>query len=143
MADQTPLAVALFSELLAADARLKARITKILPFRLELSHFMVLNHLAGAGRERAPVDLARAFNQTKGAMTNTLSKLEAQGYIHIRPDWDDGRRKWISISEAGLDARDLAVRALEPLFAEVLGGLSDEEAKAGLRFLRRLRALLD
>ena len=104
---------------------------------------MVLNHLAGSGRERAPIELARAFGLTKGAMTNTLNKLEVQGYIHIRPDWDDGRRKWVAISEAGLDARDLAMRALEPLFDEVLSETSAEDGKLGLRFLRGLRAVLD
>ncbi|HNK68572.1 MAG TPA: helix-turn-helix domain-containing protein, partial [Flavobacteriales bacterium] len=43
---------------------------------MELSHFSVLNHLARTGEERTPAQLARAFHVTRGAMTNTLTKLE-------------------------------------------------------------------
>ena len=32
-------------------------------------------------------------------MTNTLSKLEASGYINIRPDWNDARKKQVKISK--------------------------------------------
>lgn len=142
MSEKNNIAIAFFSEIIAFDARLKVRISEALPFRMELSHFMILNHLAGAKRERAPIELAKAFNLTKGAITNTLQKLEKQGYVHVRPDWDDGRRKWVLISEAGLDARDLALRALEPLYDEVFEEIGFEGAKDLVRSLRQLRQAL-
>ena len=49
-------------------------------------------------------------------MTNTLGKLEISGYIHIRPDWDDARRKLVAISPAGVRARDDAIALVAPLF---------------------------
>ena len=102
------LAVALFSEILTADQLVRNRLSKVLPKGMEISHFSVLNHLARAGSERTPAQLANSFPVTRGAMTNTLGKLEWAGYIHIRPDWDDARRKMVAISPAGRRARDAA-----------------------------------
>jgi len=138
-----PLAIALFSEILAVDGLVRSRLGRALPRGMELSHFMVINHLARVGRERSPAQLAKSFNVTKGAMTNTLNKLEALGYIHIRPDWDDGRRKWIDLSEAGKAARETAVRQIAPLFDDVINALGQERVRSGLPLLRELRSVLD
>lgn len=134
--------IALFSEILAVEQLLRSDIARVLPFGLELSQFMLLNHLSHQSAERSPVQLARAFNLTKGAMTNTLSKLQEAGYIHIRPDWDDGRRKLVAISNAGERVRDEAVLAILPIVDRVVDRLSDAETKEGLRFLRKLRTIL-
>lgn len=50
MSDASGLAISLFSELLTADQLLRARLTKVLPNRMEISHFSVLNHLARGER---------------------------------------------------------------------------------------------
>ena len=100
------LAIGLFSEVIAADQAIRNRLGKVLPKGMELSHFSVLNHLARAGGERSPAQLAETFNVTRGAMTNTLNRLEWAGYVHIRPDWDDARRKMVALSPAGRRARD-------------------------------------
>ena len=93
MADQTDsLAVALFSEVFMADQLARSRVGRALPKGMELSHFSVLNHLANAAYERSPAQLADTFHVTRGAMTNTLAKLEWAGHVHVRPDWDDARR---------------------------------------------------
>ena len=108
------LAVALFSEIFVVDQLARSRVAKALPKGMELSHFSVLNLLARGG-EKSPAELARAFNVTRGAMTNTIGKLEWAGYVHVRPDWDDARRKHVSISPAGIKARDAAFSAIEPI----------------------------
>ena len=96
MADtDDPLAVALFSEVFMADQLVRNRISRALPKGMELSHFAVLNHLAYLNDERSPAQLADVFHVTRGAMTNTLAKLEWAGHVHIRPDWDDARRKLV------------------------------------------------
>ena len=102
------IAVALFGELFMADQLARNRISKALPKGMELSHFSVLNHLVRSNDERTPAQLARAFHVTRGAMTNTLAKLEWAGHIHVRPDWDDARRKFVAISPSGRQARDAA-----------------------------------
>ena len=138
-----PLAVVLFSEILALEGLVRSRLGNALPKGMELSHFMVINHLALIARERSPVQLANSFNVTKGAMTNTLGKLEALGYVHIRPDWDDGRRKWVGLSEAGRAAREDAVRQIAPIFNDLINALGADRVKSGLPFLRELRQVLD
>lgn len=137
------LAAALFAEVFMADQLARAVVAKALPKGMEISHFSVLNHLARAQEERSPAQLAVTFHVTRGAMTNTLSKLEWAGHVHIRPDWDDARRKFVSISPAGRAARGAALAALTPVIAEVVGAMGAEKVRAGLRVLREFRNRLD
>jgi len=137
-----PLATALFSELLMADQLARNRISRALPKGMELSHFSVLNHLAHVDTARSPADLAEAFHLTRGAMTNTLSKLEWAGHIHVTPDWDDARRKQIVISPAGRRARDTALSAIAPLLSDFVDAIGIEKVKATLPVLRELRIRL-
>ncbi|WP_107497780.1 MarR family transcriptional regulator [Thalassobius sp. I31.1] len=138
-----PLAIALFSEVFMTGQLARNRLSKALPKGMELSHFSVLNHLAHVRDEKSPVQLARAFHVTKGAMTNTLSKLEWAGYIHIRPDWDDARRKFVSISPAGKSARDAALHALTPVIGDAVHDIGPDKIRAALPVLRTLREELD
>jgi len=136
------IAVALFGELLMADQLARNRISKALPKGMELSHFVVLNHLARLNDERTPAQLARAFHVTRGAMSNTLAKLEWAGHVHIRPDWDDARRKLVAISPSGRSARDAAVQSVAPLIGEVVVALGSDKVRAVLPVLRELRKRL-
>jgi len=137
------IAVALFGELFMADQLARNRITRALPKGMELSHFSVLNHLARLGDERTPAQLARAFHVTRGAMTNTLARLEWAGHVHIRPDWDDARQKFVAISPAGRAARDAAVQSVAPLIADVVQALGSDRVRAVLPVLRELRRRLE
>jgi len=136
------LAVTLFSEILMVDQLARASVAKAMPRGMELSHFSVLNQLARAGAERSPGQLARTFHLTRGAMTNTLHKLEWAGWVHIRPDWDDARRKMVSISPAGQAARDAALAAIAPIIAEVVANVGDDKVRAILPVLREMRVKL-
>jgi DNA-binding MarR family transcriptional regulator len=137
------IAVALFGELFMADQLARNRISRVLPKGMELSHFSVLNHLARVGDERTPAQLARAFHVTRGAMTNTLNRLEWAGHVHIRPDWEDARQKFVAISPSGRAARDSAVAAVVPLIADVVQTLGPDRIRALLTVLRELRVRLD
>jgi DNA-binding MarR family transcriptional regulator len=106
---------------------------------MELSHFGVLNLLARQQTEMSPAELARAFHVTRGAMTNTLAKLEWAGYIHIRPDWEDARRKMVAISPAGRAARDAALAAISPLIDEAVRTLGEDRVRQTIPVLRSLR----
>jgi len=148
MTDRTPertedIAVTLFGELFVADQLARNLVTKALPRGMELSHFSVLNHLARLGDERTPAQLAKAFHVTRGAMTNTLAKLEIAGHIHIRPDWDDARQKFVAISPSGRSARDMAVQTVAPLIADVVRSLGADRVRAVIPVLREMRIRLE
>ena len=136
------LAVTLFSEILMVDQLARASVARVMPKGMELSHFSVLNHLARAGAERSPAQLAKTFHLTRGAMTNTLHKLEWAGWVHIRPDWDDARRKMVSISPAGQAARDAALAAIAPVIADVVSNVGEEKVRSALPILREMRLKL-
>lgn len=133
------LAISLFSEVLAADQAIRNRLHRVLPKGMELSHFSVLNHLARAGEEKSPAQLAKMFGVTRGAMTNTLSKLEWAGYVHIRPDWDDARRKMVAISPAGKNARDQALSVIAPLVKDAVADIGSDDVRSVIPVLRALR----
>ena len=94
------------------------------------------------GGERTPAQLAKTFNLTRGAMTNTLNKLEWAGYVHIRPDWDDARRKQVVISPSGRAARDHAFAQISPILTAATGVSGVDNIKSVLPILRELRLSL-
>jgi DNA-binding MarR family transcriptional regulator len=137
------LAIALFGEIFMADQLARARLAKALPKGMELSHFSVLQHLARSGDERTPAQLAKAFHITRGAMTNTISKLEWAGYVHVRPDWEDARRKFVAISPSGIKARDAALAAIEPILNDAIRNIGAEKVRDVLPVVRELRVRLE
>ncbi|MCL7465892.1 helix-turn-helix domain-containing protein [Phaeovulum sp. NW3] len=138
-----PLAATLFSEVFMADQLARNRISRVLPKGMEISHFSVLNHLAHINEERTPAQLAATFHVTRGAMTNTLSKLVWAGHVHIRPDWDDARRKFVAISPAGRAARDAALAAFMPVISDIVRDIGADKVRAALPVLRELRIRLE
>ncbi len=140
--DTNSLAIAFFTEVMATDQLVRARLSRVLPKGMEISHFSVLNHLVWVSDERTPAQLAETLHVTRGAMTNTLSKLEWAGYIHIRPDWDDARRKLVAISPAGRQARDHAVGSVMPVITQMVEKMGSEQVRNALPILRELRILL-
>ncbi|MGH1464009.1 MAG: MarR family winged helix-turn-helix transcriptional regulator [Cognatishimia sp.] len=141
--ESNALAISLFSEILMADQLARSRLSKALPKGMELSHFSVLNHLSHSSSERSPAQLAKAFHVTRGAMTNTLGKLETAGYVHIRPDWDDARRKMVAISPAGQRAKAAALAGIAPIISEIVGDIGEHRVRAALPILRELRMKLE
>lgn len=137
------LAIALFSEVFMADQLARARLAKVLPKGMELSHFSVLNHLAHTGGERSPAQLAKAFHVTRGAMTNTINRLEWAGHVHVRPDWDDARRKFVSISPSGKKALDEAYAAVAPVLNETVEAIGSDKVRAALPVLREFRSRME
>ncbi len=137
-----PLAVAFFSEILTVDQLARNKISRALPKGMELSHFLVLNYLARSRETRTPAQLAHTFNLTRGAMTNTLQKLEWAGHIHINPDWDDARRKQVVISPAGRKARDTALGAITPIMSQIVDATGSEKVRTMLPVLREIRLRL-
>lgn len=139
---QAGLLASIVNEIFAVDQRLRIQLLKLLPSGMEISHFACLNFLSTIKGERTPAQIAESLNVTRGAMSNTLSRLERSGFINIRTDWDDGRVKWVSISQAGRVQRDMAFQAAAPFLDEVFQKISEKELRELHESLRTIRSTL-
>ena len=119
------------------------RLERVLPPGMSIAQFSLLNHLVRLGGAWAPSRLARAFQVTKGAMTNTLQRLEAQGLIRVAIDPDDARGKRVEITEAGRKMREKCVRATGTVMGDIIKLVPADDVGAVLPFLERLRKTLD
>jgi DNA-binding MarR family transcriptional regulator len=115
----------------------------ILPHELKMAHFSVLNHLARLGGAPTPVELARAMQVTKGAMTNTVGRLERRGYVSVTPDPHDGRAKRVQITDAGLSVRNEAIAAIMPVVMDLAKNVSAPDMIETLPLLEKVRGYLD
>ena len=133
----------LLSEIATIEQLARNKLDNALPKDLNISSFSVLNHFSGSRAEITPLQLARSFHVTKGAMTNTLNKLEKQGYIHVRPDWNDARKKCVSISQSGIDARNNAMKSIKPILDEIIQKTNHMTKKSLLGDLRNFREAIE
>jgi len=133
----------LLSEIATIEQLARNKLDNALPKNLNISSFSVLNHFSGSRAEKTPLQLARSFHVTKGAMTNTLNKLEKQGYIHVRRDWNDARKKCVSISQSGIDARNNAMKSIKPILNEIIQKTNHMTKKSLLGDLRNFREAIE
>ncbi|MEO1190503.1 MAG: MarR family transcriptional regulator [Pseudomonadota bacterium] len=114
-----------------------------MPDGLKLPHFIVLNHLVRLGDGARPVDLARAFQVTKGTITHTLGRLLTPGFIRLEDDAMDRRVKRVYLTEAGRQQHERCIAALVPAFQPMKQALDPADFAAALPFLQALRGYLD
>ncbi|MEX0965129.1 MAG: MarR family winged helix-turn-helix transcriptional regulator [Pseudohongiellaceae bacterium] len=114
-----------------------------LPQGLNNSQFTVLNWFSRVDNEATPGRLAKAFQVTAGAMTNTLKKLDAKGLVKIEPDALSGRKKRVTITEKGKQVREQAIAAAAPLFQEFAEHFPEENIVRQLDDLQKVREYLD
>jgi DNA-binding MarR family transcriptional regulator len=116
---------------------------RVLPNGLSSAQFGVLNHFVRLGGEWGPARLARAFQVTKGAMTNTLQRLEAQGLVSIQPDPKDARGKLVAITQAGVEMRERCVGLAWVAMSSLVPEATPAEVEAAMPFLQKLRKIMD
>ena len=137
--DEELTLITLLSEVGAIEQIARAKLDSALTDNLNISNFALLNHFSRRQEEKTPLQLAKTFNVTKGAMTNTLNKLEKLGYLHIRPDWEDARKKLVSISQSGIDARNNAMNLIKPLLNKIISNAININERELLIELRKFR----
>ncbi len=116
---------------------------KSLPDGLKISQFIVLNHFVRLGDGSTPLQLANAFQVTKGAMTNTLKRLVTRELITIRPDLEDGRCKRVFITKEGRKMREQCIQRISPIVNILMNTFTEEDFTTALPFLQKLRNVLD
>lgn len=138
-----PVPFSFFNEIGIIEQLGRAWFEHVLPHGLNAPQFTVLNHLARLGDGKSPAEMARAFQVTKGAVTNTLQRLEKKGMIRIDPDPDDGRGKRVSLTARGRLARSDSIAALGPLLGRLTAHIPEERLRVALPLLRDIRQYLD
>ena len=140
--NEDPITFTVFTEIKSIEQLANLRIQRALPKGLQVSHFAVLNHFSHLGGEKSPAQLAKVFQVTKGAMTNTIARLEALGCVQVRDDASDKRRKLVSLTAKGRRVREEAIADVTPVFAEVTKEFGRERLREVLPLLRDLRIFL-
>ncbi|MCI5105971.1 MAG: MarR family transcriptional regulator [Pseudomonadales bacterium] len=142
-ADQSDLLFSYFTEI-GIIAQLSATMfERQLPQGLSLAQFSVLNWFTRVDDEATPSRLARAFQVTGGAMTNTLGKLQSKGLIKVEPDPLSGRKKRVTMTEAGRRLREKAISEAMPLFTEHQAAMDMQIIERQLLELQEIRQYLD
>jgi len=135
--------VRVLTEIAIIEQLSRNKLERALPDGISGAMFGVLTHFMRRGGQESPAQLAGAFQVTKGAMTNTLQRLEARGLVRIVGDEADGRRKLVSLTAAGADVYVVSVGAMRPDLEAMREAFTDAEFLAALPFLSALRAWLD
>ncbi|MGI9350837.1 MAG: MarR family winged helix-turn-helix transcriptional regulator [Rhizobiaceae bacterium] len=119
------------------------RAERAMPRGLTMSQFSLLNHFMRGRPPASPLQLANAFQVTKGAMTNTLKQLEGKGFIEIKPHEIDGRSKIVSISQTGRSAQMEAQSRLIGFFADFSEAFGEDQIRELVPGLEKIRVWLD
>lgn len=116
---------------------------RVLPHGLTQAQFTLLNHLSRVADGWPPARIAAALQVTRGTLTSTLQRLERKGFVRLASNPDDGRSKYVYLTEAGRSAHATSIEAATPLLAQVAGVLEPSEVDALLPVLEKLRHWLD
>lgn len=139
------VAVRFFTEVGIIEQLSRNFVERHLPDGMTFAQFGLLMHLTRQPPDatHTPVALARAMQVTKGAMTNTLQRLDARGLVHIAPDPDDGRGKRVRLSEAGWRAVPEILQNLKPAFESFAAEIDLSQLGQLLPSLESVREVLD
>ncbi|MDO6963327.1 MarR family winged helix-turn-helix transcriptional regulator [Rhizobium alvei] len=133
----------LFNEIGIVAQLSGAAFEKVMPGTMTLPQFTVLNHLVRLGDGRTPLEIARALQVSKGAMTNTLGHLERSGWIAVRPDDHDGRSKRVDLTDSGRAIHGKAIATVMGEMAWIGDIVQAHSVEQVLPVLETIRKALD
>ena len=135
--------IQVFTEIGIIEHLMRTAVAKALPRGMTYAQWEVLVHFSRTGDGETPAQLARALQVTKGAITNTLQRMQAAGLVEITGDALDGRKKRIAVTRQGAACYTEMLRLVRPHLDQLRGGFTDAEFETALPFLRALRVWLD
>lgn len=141
--ESDPVLFAFINEVGILEQLARNRFERNAPGGMRLSQFVLLNHLARTGDGRTPAEIARALQLTKGAITNTLQRLEAESLVSVVGDQEDARRKRVFLTGQGRAMRRRLVEHAEAELGQVWRDIDPLHVEAMLPLLRSLRRALD
>ena len=109
----------LFNEIGIIAQLSTTRFERSLPYGMSRPQFSILNWFCRVDDQASPGRLAQAMEVTKGAITNSLKKLEAKGFITVTPDENSGRQKVVRLTPEGQRARNEAIISATTAFEQL------------------------
>lgn len=134
-------AIALIGRVMRASRLLQLEVERSLAnFDLTINEFNTLNSLRRAGppHRLSPKDVGVSLLFSSGGLTKLLERLESRGLVAREPDPNDGRGVLVSLTPAGRDLQDRAMRAHQVNEEELLIPLTREQREALNAILRDL-----
>ena len=132
-----------FTEIAIVNQLSTNLLEKSLPLGLKASQFKVLSQLVRLVEPTTAAELAKVFQVTKGAMTNTTNRLLTLELIDIKEDLADRRVKRIAITEKGKVITQQSMASTMENLQPILQKIPVKEFADALPFLIKLRADLD
>ncbi len=86
-----------------------------------------------------PADLARVLSLPKPSMTFLVKKLEESGYLRRQGEKSDLRRYRLTITPAGMKARDKGAEVVNGIFGACLDNLSAADQATFCRIIDQLQ----
>lgn len=102
------------------------------------SQHMILMYLYRCKDKISQKDIAEHFEISAAAVTVSLQKLEAGGYIKRNCSENDNRFNEIEITEKGKEIVDFSHSLFEQIDAQTLAGINDDEKEALVSVLDRV-----
>lgn len=128
------------TSIMRAQQLMLARVDAALrPFHLTFARYELLTLLSFSRAGRMPMASASARLQVHPtSVTNTVDRLQADGYVRREPHPVDGRATLVVLTDAG---RDLAERATAALNTQVFAepGLSADDTDELVSIIARMR----
>ena len=87
-----------------------------------------------------PADLARVLSMPKPSMTFLIKKLEESGYLRRQGEKGDLRRYRLTITPAGIKARDKGAEVVTGIFSACLNSLSAADQATFCRIVNQLHS---
>jgi|TARA_Y100000310_G_C20700289_1_gene829088 DNA-binding MarR family transcriptional regulator len=137
------LVFTLFNEIGIISQLSGTQFERLLPDGLSRSQFTILNWFCRVDDQATPGRLARALELTRGAITNSIKKLEAKQLITITPDKSSGRQKIVRLTKKGRQLRDRSILSAHPLMMQVLQDVGVKKLTTLLPALQEIREYLD
>ncbi|MEZ5973653.1 MAG: MarR family transcriptional regulator [Planctomycetota bacterium] len=139
--DLDPTALAIVLRILILGGTLAERLKSALaPLDLAPFEFDVLSALRRTGKRggMSPGELCEAAQLTTGAMTHRLKRLEARGFVQRTVDPEDGRGRFVLLTQAGRKIADRAIEARMQEARDSIAHLSEPSQRELRALLRRL-----
>lgn len=109
---------------------------------ITLTQYEVVLALSESGTTRQ-IDLAEQLFVNRATLIPMLERLEEQGWVRVKPNPDDGRSYWVSLTESGKKQLAQILGTVTGIASELVRGLGGQELRVLSSSLDRILANIE